>query len=72
MNLSMKNGIIRILILLLLTNLSCATIEDDRIVFSVINPKRDKIQFFWTDYNGVPYRSIQNLKQYAEKQSNEL
>ena len=57
---------------MLLSNLSCTPTEDDRIVYSVINPKRDRIQFFWTDYNGVPYRSIQNLKEYAEKQGKEL
>ncbi len=72
MKFNKRIGFISILILMLLSNLSCTPTEDDRIVYYVINPKKEKIQFFWTDQDGVPYRSIQNLKEYAEKQGKGL
>lgn len=46
--------------------------SDSRFIFTVVDPQKQQVRFFYQDEHGEPYRSIQNLKQALEQQKTVL
>ena len=74
----MKNKLIISLIALLIVS-SAAFVafckrqyKQDKIVFTIVNPKNQDIQLFWKDANDKPFSSIENLKSYVESKQQTL
>ena len=60
----------RVLILFFAVNIAQAQQQDER--FINFTTTASKIRLYWKDDNGIIFRSIQNLKQYAEAQKKDL
>jgi uncharacterized protein YigE (DUF2233 family) len=47
-------------------------IDDDRFITYIVNPKKQKIEFFWKDETGSNFKNAENLKKWLQKKHRKL
>ncbi len=72
MKIKLTIGLLLVMAVTLLWRFETKSIDDDRFVTFVVNPKNQKLVLYWKNEKGITYGSLQNLKLWLEANNEEL